>query len=129
MKQREWKSPTIELNALPEPMFAVYDSERNVVVLDAQKLSQSIIEKIKSAKRVKVDLGNFETVFVAKFASVVSHEMIHKVLHDIGDRKVSRSFDSLYLAEFMEKIPEDSIHMVLWSDALETCPIGDTWFS
>jgi len=53
MKQTEWKSPTIELNALPEPMFAVYDSERNVVVLDAQKLSQSILEKIKSAKRLR----------------------------------------------------------------------------
>jgi glutamine phosphoribosylpyrophosphate amidotransferase len=110
-------------------MFAVYDSERNVVVLDAQKLSQSILEKIKSAKKAKVDLGDFETVFVAKFTSIVSHEMIHKVLHEIGDKKVSRSFDNVYLAEFMEKIPEGSIHMVLWSDALETCPIGDTWFS
>jgi hypothetical protein len=129
MKQTEWKSPTIELNALPEPMFAIYDSERNVVVLDAQKLSEFVSEKITIAKSVTVDLGDFETVWVVKFASIVSHEMIHKVLHKIGGKKVSLSFDNLYFAEFMEKIPENSIDMVLWSDAAETCPIGDTWFS
>lgn len=55
-------------------------------------------------------MGDVENIFVAKFTSIVSHEMIHKVLHKIGGKEVSRSFDRLYLAEFMGKTPQGSIH-------------------
>jgi hypothetical protein len=91
--------------------------------------SQLVDEIVEGAGEVNVDLGGLETVWIAKFASVMSHETIHKVLDELEGNETSRRFDKLYFAEFMEKIPPNSIHIELWSDALETCPIGDTWFS
>jgi len=81
------------------------------------------------AVEVGVNLGDLETVWIAKFTSIVSHETIHKVITELENEEASRRFDRLYFAHFMEKLPAHSIHVQLWSDALETCPIGDTWFS
>lgn len=75
-----------------------------------------------------MDLGDFEQVWIAKFSSIISHETIHKVLTELGGIEISRQFDSLYFPEFMEKIPKNSIHIILWEDAHEPSPMGDTWF-
>lgn len=127
MKQNEIQAE-LRLNTTPETIFAVYRSKENCIVLNARKLSEYIAEKSSAAREVGVDFGDLENVWIAKFASVISHEIIHKVLTELEGDEISKRFDRLYFAEFMEKIPPNSIDMSLWSDAFETCPIGDTWF-
>ncbi len=129
MGQGGWREqPGLMLSSLPEPIFAVYNSEKNLIVFDAKKLYDFVAEKFHEAREILIDLGDFDTVWIAKFTSVISHETIHSVLHKLEGKEKSCGFDNLYLAEFMEKIPKNSIDTILWSDALETCPIGDTWF-
>ena len=76
-----------------------------------------------------MDLGDFEQIWIAKFSSIISHETIHKVLSELGGIEISQQFDSLYFPEFMEKIPRNSIHIILWEDAHQASPMGDTWFA
>jgi hypothetical protein len=120
---------TLTLAALADDdIHAIYMSSQDEIVLDAQKLGQVVNEKIESARGVNIYLGSFEEVWIAKFTSLVSHEIIHRVLTSLQGRETSRMFDRLYFFAFMQKLPESSIFMTLWSDALETNPIGDTWF-
>jgi hypothetical protein len=81
-------------------------------------------EKVNAAREANVYLGDPETVWIEKFASAMSHETIRKVLDELEGNETSRRFDKLYFAEFMEKILPNSIHIELWSDALDTCPIA-----
>jgi hypothetical protein len=55
--------------------------------------------------------------------------MLNKLLIEIEGVEAADGFGKLYLPVFMEKIPRNSIHVVLWSEAFETNPVGDTWFS
>jgi len=112
-----------------DSIHAFYSSTHNVIVLDACKLSKLIADKSYQAREVHVDLGDLEQIWIAKFASIISHEIIHDVVTELGGNQISRQFDSLYFPEFMEKIPKHSVHITLWADAYETCPIGDTWFA
>lgn len=112
-----------------ELIHAFYDSKQNTIYFDARKLSQLVRERVQSAREVDVRLEDAGTIWICKFSSIISHETIHKVLTELEGREVSKKFDNLYFPEFMEKIPEGSIHIELWSDAFEACPIGDTWFS
>lgn len=110
-----------------EYIHAVYNSEENVIVLDVQKLCRLVTEKVRAARKVGLHLGDSQIVFICKFSSIVSHEIIHEVLTKLEGDEVSKKFDRPYFPEFMGKIPEGSIDMALWSDAFETSPIGDTW--
>lgn len=116
-------------NIRDESVHAFYDSKQNRIVLDGRKLSELVDERVRSAREVGVPLGDLGAIWICKFSSIISHETIHKVLTELEGREVSKKFDNLYFPEFMEKIPEGSIHIELWSDAFEACPIGDTWFS
>jgi hypothetical protein len=127
MKKEEKEQAELRLSSLPESMFAAYWREQDLIVLDARKLSEFVAETVESAKKYHPNF-DVETVWVCKFASIISHETIHRVLHELVGKEASCGFDKLYFAEFMEKIPPNSIDTLLWSDALETCPIGDTWF-
>lgn len=111
-----------------ESVHAFYDSKHNRIVLDGRKLSELVDEQVLSAREVGVHLEDSGTIWICKFASLVAHETLHKVLTELEGVEVSRKFDNLYFAEFMEKIPEGSIAIELWSDASDACPIGDTWF-
>ena len=118
----------LKFEPTPEEAYALFDSEENTVALDASKLTSLVIEMVTGAKRVEVDLGDWETVWIHKFASIMAHETIHAVLDRLEGEETSRKFDRPYFPEFMGKIPINSIAIKLWSDATETCPIGDTWF-
>jgi hypothetical protein len=119
----------LKLGRNPECIYGLYNFSDNAIILDAWKLRTHVNEKVNGARSVGVDLGDPETVWIIKFASVVSHEVIHKVLNELENEETSKRFDYLYLAYFMGKIPPHSIHVSLWSDVFETCPIGDTCFS
>jgi hypothetical protein len=115
-------------NIRDESVHAFYDSKQNRIVIDCRKLSELVDEMVHSAREAGVHLEDSETIWICKFASLVAHETFHKVLTGLEGHEVSRKFDNLHFAEFMEKIPEGSIAIELWSDASDACPIGDTWF-
>jgi hypothetical protein len=112
-----------------ELVYAFFWLEDNSVVLDTRKLRERVDGMVSGAREVGVDLGDPETVWIAKFSSVVSKVILHKVLMEGEGVEVASGFGKLYLPAFMEKIPLNSIHVELWSDAFETNPVGDTWFS
>ena len=78
---------------------------------------------------MRVDLGDPEAVWIAKFSSVISRIIMDKALMEMEGVEAAEGFGKLYLPVFMEKIPLNSIYVELWSDAFETSPVGDTWFS
>jgi hypothetical protein len=118
------------VDALPDYMMGVYTYSKDEIIVDLKQLREYVEEYVEMAKEFYPDM-NEEEVFVAKFTSLVSHELIHRTLHLLFDKEVSHRFDRLSFmgaSEFMEKLPPNSISMLLWEDALETNPIGDTWF-
>jgi hypothetical protein len=119
----------LRLESTSELVYAFFELEGNSVVLDARKLRELVDGMVRGAREVGVDLGDSETVWVAKFSSVVSRVILHKALMEIKGVEAASGFGKLYLPVFMEKIPENSIHVELWSDAFEPSPVGDTWFS
>jgi hypothetical protein len=119
----------LRLESTPELAYAFFDLEENSVVVDAHKLRDLVERMVCGAREVGVDLGDAETVWDAKFSSLVSRVIMHKALMEIDGTEAADGFGRLYLPVFMEKIPENSIHVELWSDAFETNPVGDTWFS
>ena len=107
--------------------MAVYVRDRDEVIVDPRKLNELVEENVKMGKEYYSDMKE-EDVWVAKFASLVAHEIIHRTLTQLFGKEVSKGFDRLHFYVFMEKLPPAACDMTLWSDALETCPIGDTWF-
>ena len=116
------------IGELPEPRMAEYNRVKDEVIVDPEKLNDLVEEYVKMGKEFFPDLKE-EDVWIAKFASLVAHEIIHRMLTQLFGKEVSHNFDRLHFAVFMEKIPPAACDMLLWSDALETNPIGDTWFS
>jgi hypothetical protein len=129
MKDKRRRQAELELKSLPEPIFAIYCLQQDKIVLDAEKLTEFVNEMVNAAREVCPDPLDMETVWIAKFASLMSHEGIHRVLNYIEGKETSHNFDKLHFPAFMGKVPESSIDIQLWSDAYETCPIGDTWFA
>ena len=128
MKRKEQADFRVE--ALPESMMGVYIKSKDEIIVDLKELSVYVKEYVKMAKEFYPDL-NEEDVLVAKFTSLVSHEIIHRSLNLLFGKEVSHRFDRLSFmgaSDFMEKLPPNSISIVVWTDALETNPIGDTWF-
>jgi hypothetical protein len=125
LKRREQAELTV--GDLPKNWLAAYNAAKDEVTVDLKKLLGFVEKNVEMVKEFYPELKE-EEVLVAKFASLMSHEIIHRILGQLFGNEVSRGFDQLYFMEFMEKLPPDSIEIVLWSDALETCPIGDTWF-
>jgi hypothetical protein len=119
----------LRLESTSELVYAFFWLEDNSVVLDAQKLSELVDGMVRGAREVGVDLGDPETVWIAKFSSAVSKVILHKALMEGESVEAASGFGKLYLPVFMEKIPLNSIHVELWSDAFEPSPVGDTWFS
>lgn len=117
------------LESAPELVYAFFRLEDDSVVFDASKLRELVERMVRGAKKVDVDLGDSEAVWIAKFSSVVSRVIIGKVLMEIEGVEAMEGFGRLYLPVFMGKIPLGSIHVALWSDAFEPIPVGDTWFS
>ena len=128
MKGRRRKQAELRIKELPDSIMAVYSRKKDEIIVDAKKLTEHVEENVRSAREYHPSLEE-DAVWVAKFASLISHEIIHRAIDMDMGKKVSLHFDRLYLMEFMGKLPPNSLSMLLWSDALETCPIGDTWFS
>ena len=116
-----------KVNILDGRRMAIYNSANDEVIIDGKELSELVKENVASAKEYCPDLKEDE-VWIAKFTSLVLHEIIHRTLQILYGKEVSIRFDRLFFKEFMEKIPLGGCEIILWSDALETCPIGDTWF-
>lgn len=119
----------LRLESTSELVYAFFELEDNIVVLDARKLRELVDSMVSGAREVGVDLGDPEMVWIAKFSSVVSRVIMHKALVEGEGVEAASGFCKVYLPVFMEKIPANSIHVVLWSDAFETSAVGDTWFS
>lgn len=110
-------------------LCASYSHRTNTIKLDINKLGKLVAERLSQAEEAGTSFADPELVWVAKFSSLISHEIIYKVINDLEGIKTSRKFDKLRFHEFMEKLPNNMPYIVLWSDAFETCPIGDTWFN
>lgn len=128
MKKIPIQTDLLFVDITDELVHAFYDSKQNTIFLDTRKLCELVDERVRSAREVGICLDDPGTIWICKFSSIMSHEIIHKVLTELEGGEVSKKFDNLYFPEFMEKISEGSIHIELWSDAFEACPIGDTWF-
>jgi hypothetical protein len=70
----------LKFESAPELVYAFFELEDNSVVLDARKLRDLVDGMVSGAREVGVDLGDPETVWIAKFSSVVSRVIMHKAL-------------------------------------------------
>lgn len=115
------------VNVLDGEKMAVYLWAIDEVIVDGKELTELVQEYVGAAKDYYPEM-NEEQVWITKFASLVAHEIIHRSITLLIGKEASKSFDRLYFYEFMDKIPPGGCHITLWSDGLETNPIGDTWF-
>jgi hypothetical protein len=125
------------LGETPVDTYALCCYTKKAIILNANALMEMVQERTDEAKKVGIDLGDPEDIWICKFASIMAHENIHRVLDELEGRIASKKLDylcSTILSEFLV-IEEWEYRSwmamcdhVLYSDAQNTNPLGDTWF-
>jgi len=109
--------------------YAGYCQKTNTISLDLKKLSKLVEERLMQARSEGVNFEDPTSIWIAKFSSLVSHETIHETLARLEGIDTCKTFDKLNFRRLMGKTLNNNFYLVLWSDALESCPCHDTWFN
>jgi len=133
------------LGETPEFVCAYYLGKEGKILLNARDLMSDVASRVQDAKEAGVDLGDVETVWICKFSSLISHEILHHVLAKLEGDLTSRKLDTLsstILSVFLEDEKDSDkpwmtrdksfmamCDMMFWTDAFNSNPLGDTWFS
>lgn len=137
-KTRIRKSPDLILGEThDDSAYAYYYFGQEKILMDAKKLTAKVQSLVSEAKKVGVDLGDSEDVWICKFSSIISHEIIHHLLYNLEGNETSHKLDALWApvlrSAFETEDPRDKSYLaacdfMLWSDAFNPSPLGDTWF-